>query len=165
VTALRAIDAAVARAERGVAVTLLAATVALVILQVFFRYALNSSLSWSEEAARYMFIWSAVLGFSSSVHARRLFSFDMVARRLSARGRAICAALFVIAAAGFLWALVIGGSALVAGTASQTSPAMSIPMALPYAGLPVVGVLVALHFVAALGVPAPVGAAHDPVAT
>ena len=162
-TALRAVDGAVARLERGVAVSLLAVTVALVILQVFFRYVLNSSLSWSEEAARYLFIWSAVLGFSSSVHAGRLFSFDMVARRLSARGRLACAALFVVAATGFLWALVVAGSALVAGTASQSSPAMSLPMAVPYAALPVGGVLIALHFLAGLGTPARV--AHDPVAT
>jgi TRAP-type C4-dicarboxylate transport system permease small subunit len=164
VRALRALDAGVARAERGVAVVLLAVTVALVILQVFFRYVLNSSLSWSEEAARYLFIWSAVLGFSSSVEARRLFSFDMLARRLSPRGRAVCAALFVLAAVGFLWALVVSGGALVAGTVSQSSPAMSLPMAVPYAALPAGGVLVALHFLAALGAP-PVAAPHDPVAT
>lgn len=162
-TALRVVDGAVARIERGVAVALLAATVTIVILQVFFRYGLNSSLSWSEEAARYLFIWSAVLGFSSSVEARRLFRFDLLARRLSARGQMVCAALFVVAAAGFLWALVIHGSALVAGTTSQSSPAMGLSMAVPYAALPVGGALMALHFLASLGAP-PI-AVHDPVAT
>ena len=161
---LRAVDTAVARLERGATVALLAVTVALVILQVFFRYVLNSSLSWSEEAARYLFIWSAVLGFSSSVHAGRLFSFDMVARRLDARGRAVCAVLFVIAAAGFLWALVVSGGALVAGTVTQSSPAMNLPMAVPYAALPVGGLLIALHFLAAVGTRS-AAAPHDPVAT
>ena len=89
-TPIRKLDAAVARAERGVAVALLAVTVTLVILQVFFRYVLNSSLSWSEEAARYLFIWAAVLGFSSSVEAQRLFRFDMVAQRLPPAGAAVC---------------------------------------------------------------------------
>src|SRR4029079_8498913 len=106
--------------EVSVSLPFLGVTVAVVILQVCFRYVLNSSLSWSEEAARYLFIWSAVLGFSSSVHARRLFSFDMVAQRLDARGRAACAVLFMIAAAGFLWALVVSGGALVAGTVTQS---------------------------------------------
>jgi len=151
VTALRQLDAAVARAERGVAVTLLAVTVTLVILQVFFRYVLNSSLSWSEEAARYLFIWAAVLGFSSSVEARRLFRFDMVAQRLPAGGAAACVGLYVLATVVFLWALIVSGSALVAGTVSQTSPAIRLPMALPYAALPVGGVLIALHFLASLG--------------
>lgn len=158
-TALRQLDAAVARAERGVAVTLLAVTVTLVILQVFFRYVLNSSLSWSEEAARYLFIWAAVLGFSSSVEARRLFRFDMVAQRLPPAGRAVCVGLYALATVGFLWALIVSGGALVAGTMSQTSPAIRLPMALPYAALPVGGVLVGLHFLSSLGGAAPGGGA------
>ncbi len=65
---------------------------------MFFRYVLNSSLSWSEEAARYLFIWSAVLGFSSSVEAQRLFRFDMVARRLPPLSARLCAGLYGAAA-------------------------------------------------------------------
>lgn len=154
-TAVRSLDSAVARVERGVAVLLLAVTVTLVILQVFFRYVLNSSLSWSEEAARYLFVWSAMLGFSSSVEARRLFRFDLVAQRLPPAGARLCAALYGVAAVAFLWALVVSGRALVVGTASQTSPAIGLPMALPYAALPVGGLLIALHFLAGLGAPPP----------
>ncbi|HEX4328025.1 MAG TPA: TRAP transporter small permease [Burkholderiales bacterium] len=151
---LRAVDGVVARCERGAAVGLLAVTVVIVVLQVFFRYVLNSSLSWTEEAARYLFIWAAVLGFSSSVEAGRLFRFEMIAAHLPAAGRRVCQLLFAVAAAAFLWALIFSGGALVAGTMSQTSPAMNIPMALPYAALPAGGVLIALHFIAALGAPA-----------
>jgi TRAP-type C4-dicarboxylate transport system permease small subunit len=156
---LRVVDGMVARCERGTAVGLLAITVIIVILQVFFRYVLNSSLSWTEEAARYLFIWAAVLGFSSSVEAGRLFRFEMIAAHLPPAGRRVCKFLFAIAAAAFIWALVVNGSTLVVGTMSQTSPAMSIPMALPYAALPVGGVLVALHFIAALGAPHAAGSA------
>lgn len=145
------LDRVVARWERGAAVSLLGITVVIVILQVFFRYVLNSSLSWSEEAARYLFIWAALLGFSSSVEAGRLFSFEMLAARLPPAGRRVCAALFAIAAIAFLWALVVHGGSLVAKTMSQSSPAMSMPMALAYAALPVSGVLIALHFLARLG--------------
>ena len=156
---LRTLDARVARWERGAAVALLAVTVVIVILQVFFRYVLNSSLSWSEEAARYLFIWAALLGFSSSVEAGRLFSFDMLAARLPPTGRRICAALFALAAVAFLWALVVHGGALAAKTMSQSSPAMGMPMAFAYAALPVGGVLIALHFLAQLGAPLSGGSA------
>jgi TRAP-type C4-dicarboxylate transport system permease small subunit len=141
----------VARWERGTAVALLAVTVAIVVLQVFFRYVLNSSLSWSEEAARYLFIWAALLGFSSSVEAGRLFRFEMLAARLPPAGRRVCAALFACAAVAFIGVLVFNGGLLVAHTASQSSPAMEMPMAIAYAALPVGGILMAIHFLAALG--------------
>lgn len=153
-TRLRRIDRVVARWERGTAVALLAVTVAIVVLQVFFRYVLNSSLSWSEEAARYLFIWAALLGFSSSVEAGRLFRFEMLAARLPPAGRLVCAALFACAAIAFIGVLVFNGSLLVAHTTSQSSPAMGMPMAVGYAALPVGGILMAIHFLAALGAPA-----------
>ena len=34
------------------------------VAQVFFRFILNNSLSWSEELARYCFIWMHMLGAS-----------------------------------------------------------------------------------------------------
>jgi TRAP-type C4-dicarboxylate transport system permease small subunit len=150
VTLLQKIDRVVARWERGTAVALLAVTVAIVVLQVFYRYVLNSSLSWSEEAARYLFIWAALLGFSSCVEAGRLFSFEMLAARLPRAGRLACAALFGCAAVAFIWVLVYDGGLLVRHTMSQSSPAMGMPMAIAYAALPAGGLLMAIHFLARL---------------
>lgn len=36
--------------------------IAACVLQVFTRFVLNNSLSWTEELARYAFIWSNLLG-------------------------------------------------------------------------------------------------------
>ena len=150
-TLLARIDGVVARWERGAAVTLLAVTVVIVILQVFFRYVLNSSLSWSEEAARYLFIWASVLGFSSCVEAGRLFRFEMLAAHLPAVGQRVCAALYVCAAVAFVGVLVVNGSMLAWHTMSQVSPAIGAPMAAAYAALPTGGVLMGLHFLARIG--------------
>ena len=150
---LRTIDRVAARWERGTAVALLAVTVVIVVLQVFFRYVLNSSLSWSEEAARYLFIWAALLGFSSSIEARRLFSFEMLAARLPPAGKRVCAILFACAAVAFVFVLIVNGGFLVAHTTGQTSPAMGMSMAIAYAALPFGGILMAIHFLAALGAP------------
>ncbi len=35
-----------------------------VLLQIFFRYVLNSPLTWSEELSRYLFIWISFLGWT-----------------------------------------------------------------------------------------------------
>lgn len=149
-TALRSIDRVAARWERRTAVALLVVTVVIVILQVFYRYVLNSSLSWSEEAARYLFIWAAVLGFSSCIESGRLFRFEMLAAHLPPAGKRVCALLYFAAAAALVWVLVVNGSLLAWHTLQQTSPAMGLPMAVPYAALPVGGLLMALHFIAGL---------------
>ena len=39
------------------------------VAQVFFRFVLNNSLSWSEELARYCFIWMHMLGASLLIEA------------------------------------------------------------------------------------------------
>jgi C4-dicarboxylate transporter DctQ subunit len=150
VTVLGTVDRVAARWERRTAVALLVVTVVLVVLQVFFRYVLNSSLSWSEEAARYLFIWASVLGFSSCIEAGRLFRFEMVAAHLPPLGQRVCSGLYFVAAAALIWVLVVNGSVLVFHTTGQLSPAMGMPMALAYASLPVGGVLMALHFLAGL---------------
>jgi TRAP-type C4-dicarboxylate transport system permease small subunit len=144
--ALRRLDGAVAGIERAAAVALLAAAVVVVLLQVFFRHVLNSSFSWAEEAARYLFVWASLLGFSSVVEARGLFGFELVYARLVPRARLACRLLFALAVLGFLWALVVGGLQLAVQAASQRSPAMGLPMALPYAALPLGGLGTALHF-------------------
>ena len=39
------------------------------VAQVFFRFVLNNSLSWSEELARYCFIWMHMIGASLLIEA------------------------------------------------------------------------------------------------
>ena len=46
----------------GIAVFL--ALIIACVMQVFFRFVLNNSLSWTEELARYCFIWMHMLGAS-----------------------------------------------------------------------------------------------------
>ena len=50
-----------------IALVLLFLMVVVVFLQVIFRFVLHSSLSWSEEFARYTMIWLSFLGISIGV--------------------------------------------------------------------------------------------------
>jgi TRAP-type C4-dicarboxylate transport system permease small subunit len=53
--------------ERNVANISLAALVAVLVLQVFFRYVLQIGISWSEEVSRFLFIWFVYISASYAV--------------------------------------------------------------------------------------------------
>jgi len=54
---------------RGVAVALATAIILILCAQIFFRYALNSSILWSEEVATWCLVWLVFIG--SAVIMRR----------------------------------------------------------------------------------------------
>ncbi len=46
--------------------------------QVFFRYVINYSLSWSQDLLTYMFIWSVFIGVSLAVKKRRHIRVELI---------------------------------------------------------------------------------------
>jgi len=58
---LARINELLCNATRNLAALLLAAMVAIVIMQIVFRYVLNDSLSWTEEVSKTMMVWTAFL--------------------------------------------------------------------------------------------------------
>ena len=61
---LRRFNAIVNRALEGFLIVGFVAMTLVIFLQVIFRYFLLQSLSWSEEVARYLFVWLTFLGAS-----------------------------------------------------------------------------------------------------
>ncbi|HBH28005.1 MAG TPA: TRAP transporter small permease [Desulfofustis sp.] len=59
------------RAEEIFASLCLGAMIVLISVQVFRRYVLQSSLDWSEELARYFFIWAVYIGCSFATQQDR----------------------------------------------------------------------------------------------
>lgn len=53
--------------EKYLLLLLLSSTVVIIFLQVVMRYLFHNSLTWSEELARYLFIWLIYLGISYGV--------------------------------------------------------------------------------------------------
>jgi TRAP-type C4-dicarboxylate transport system permease small subunit len=85
----RAVEAA-ARLDRmlragidGAAAILLAAVTTLGIAQVVWRYGLNASLTWSEEAIRLLFVWLVLAGAATASHMRVTLIADLAGPRLS----------------------------------------------------------------------------------
>lgn len=110
--------------------------------QVFGRYVLNSSPSWSEQAALTLMIWYVSLAAAAGV--REGFHIRIVAleNALSPPRKRIMriASDLVVAACGL--AMAIWGGELVIRTWEHTIPSLGLPRGLAYAGLPIAGVLI-----------------------
>jgi TRAP-type transport system small permease protein len=96
------------RALNALAVVLFLMVFAVVLLQVFMRYVLNSPLVWSEELARYAFVWVSFLGWvlatRSGTHIRIGAFVDMMpatARRTIRWFNALLVILFAVVLAWY----------------------------------------------------------------
>lgn len=68
--------------EEAFSATLMALMSVLICTQIFMRYVMGASLSWSEELARYLFIWMTYVGVSYAVrrdaHIRVTMATDLL---------------------------------------------------------------------------------------
>lgn len=136
------------KAEVILSCVLLALVFLLILIQVFFRYVLNSPLNWSEELARFFFIW-LIFCSATFVMARRrhisvvLFSAERIGTR---------ALSYIEAAANFIalvctGALFVSAVALVRASTQLSGAVTNIPFSVVYGVCVVTFGLMALHLV------------------
>jgi TRAP-type C4-dicarboxylate transport system permease small subunit len=117
---------------------------AIVGWQVFGRYVLNSTPSWSEEAALTLMIWfvslAAAAGVRQGFHIRIVALEDAVAPGV--RKVMQFASNAIVGGCGI--AMLIWGGELVMLTWSHVIPSLGISRGLAYLGLPISGALMAL---------------------
>lgn len=96
---------------RWIGAACLGLMVVVILVQVFFRYALNSALPWPEEASRFLMLWSTGLMAPTAFRRGGFVAIDMVIRMLP-RAVATALAIFLMAVTMLvLWvALGIGWS-------------------------------------------------------
>ena len=120
--------------EEVLMVFLLSLMSVLIGTQVFMRYVMNDSLTWSEELARYAFIWATYIGVACGVKRNAHVCVEAIVTKLPVlyqRYAAILAHLLFIV---FALMVVKEGYALTLRILSfgQTSSAMGIPMGWVY---------------------------------
>lgn len=112
--------------------------------QVFGRYVLNSTPSWSEQAALALMIWyvslAAAAGVRLGFHIRIVALEEAVPPVL--RQVMQVASHLIVGLCGA--AMLVWGGELVMRTWSHSVPSLGIPRGLVYLGLPISGALMAL---------------------
>jgi TRAP-type C4-dicarboxylate transport system permease small subunit len=145
----RAIAAARTAVEAVVAAIYVAFTV-VVVAQVFFRYALNDSLVWSEEFVRYAMMWSVLLGAGAVAARREHVNVDYLREKLGPVGRRRLDLLNVGLVLVFCGLMVWYGVAFALRAWYAVSPAGGYSMMVVYAAMPIGGALIAVFTLASL---------------
>ncbi len=116
--------------EEFILIVFLIAMVLIMGLQVFCRYILSMSLSWSEEITRYLFIWSGFLSVSYCSKKCLSIKIEQFVAMFPRRGRAIFKVVnhtfeFIF----FIYMIPFAYSYMMSAVKSrQVSPACGIPM-------------------------------------
>jgi C4-dicarboxylate transporter DctQ subunit len=127
----------------GISMTLL------ILVQVFFRYVVDQSISWSEEAARYMMIWMGSLGAVVALRQGRHIGVRVLVERLPKKSyEAFVLPLVQLIIGGFLCILFWQGLELAVLNHDQLSPALELPMCFPYAAVPIGALLMLIDLFA-----------------
>jgi len=116
-----------------------------VLFQVFSRYLLGTSFTWTEEFARFALIWLTILGAAYLNGKREHLSMDFLYQKFSENNKRKASILIEILI--FLFALivmVVGGLNLVYTTLhlEQLSGTLRIPLGYVYAIMPFSGLLI-----------------------
>jgi TRAP-type C4-dicarboxylate transport system permease small subunit len=127
------------------AVALLVGLVVIVCLGVFYRYILNSSLSWYDEFASYMLVWLTFYGTVVADYQRRHIGFELVVDKLSPARRRIAEVIAEVSVLGFQFVLFYYGWSLTSSMADETAISLpGIKMVWVNSVLPISGALLLL---------------------
>lgn len=127
--------------------TLMVTIVVVIFAQVVTRYVLHVSLSWSEELARYLLMWLAMLSAAYGFKIRAHFALVFVVNRFRAGVRRVVSAGVSILVCALLCLFVFEAAAITYSVRNQLGPATGLSKAVPYSSGVVGGVLM-LYYVA-----------------
>ena len=120
----------------------------IVISQVVSRYALNHSLFWSEELARYILVWLTFLGSSVAYFRGMHPGINIIHRKLPPHLKRLATLFVLILSLLFFGVMIWYGIQFSYFVRLQTTPALALPKWLVFSIIPLSGFLLALHNVA-----------------
>ena len=128
---------------RAICVTLFALLVLLVTWQVFTRLVLSAPSIWSEEAARYVFIWLSLIGISIATSEKADVVIDYFVMKAPVAVQRVLEIVAYLSTLTFaLLVMVWGGWTNAIQSWHQTNPVLPLSAGVLYLAVPVAGVLV-----------------------
>ncbi len=132
-------------ANRWVLIGLLGVMAALVIGNVFARYAFSHSFTWVEEATRYMMIWAAFIGAGPALRVGGHIAIDTLQASVPLPLARLLRVLIVAIVAATLLTLVWLGIEYAEFAWYQESPVLGWSLGKVYLALPLGAALMLVH--------------------
>jgi len=127
-------------------VALFALLVVDVAWQVFARQVLNQPSGWSEELAKYLFIWLGLFGSALVFGERGHIAVDVAVKKLPQKAQTVLAVVVQLSILTFTGLVLIWGGYSVAKLAwDQNLTGLPVNVGLLYLALPISGVLIAFY--------------------
>lgn len=128
--------------------TLLGAMVLIIWLGVVDRYFIGANITWTEELARYLMIWAALLAVSCGAYHREHIGFTLIREKLNARFASIVILVTDLISIAFFSYLVVYGIQMTVEGNHQYATIFGMTMMLPFASVPVSAGLTVLQIIA-----------------
>jgi TRAP-type C4-dicarboxylate transport system permease small subunit len=107
------------------------------LAQVIFRYVIEAPLPWSEELARYCFVWIVFLGGAIGLSRGIHLGVDLLVNQFPQRLRVGLEALTSAMIACFAGAVIYASVPVIDMNMLQRSPAMGVQMSWIYIAIPI----------------------------
>lgn len=135
--------------ERTILFVLLLVMSIVIVLQVFMRYVMQNSLTWSEELARFCFVWLVYIGISYGVKKAKHIRVEALLAVLGRKGKYVINMVAHILFLVFAVYCVYYGFSIyeLISTSGQNAPSLGIPMSIMYLGMPVGMVLTCIRLI------------------
>lgn len=135
--------------ENGIAVITMTTVSVLVFGNVVSRYGFNYTPIWSEELSRFLIVWSIFIGVAIGVRKNQHIGVDALIRFLPHKLLLASEVLLNLIGVVVIGILIFNSYEFIQHTREyeQLSPAMRIPMYIPYIAMPVGLSLSIIHFI------------------
>lgn len=119
-----------------VSAALLAALIGLILVSVFYRYALGAPIAYADEIASFMFLWIVMFGAVIAIDRNEHLRLALLVNAVRPRARRLLEAVGLAIVAAFLLALLPSAIEHTLSEMDIVSPALEISMAWRVAGIP-----------------------------
>lgn len=131
-----------------ISVSSMAVMLVLIFLQVITRYIFNHTFEWSEELARFLFVWVVFLGSALIMGEGGHLAVQLLPRKFTGRPLGHAMNLFINACSyAFILLLLVQGAKMTSVMTFQTAPGLGISMSWVYAVIPLSACLMMLYLV------------------